>query len=86
MRLKLIKFNGVNNQECLWPIIVVNGFMSICPCMRFLMLWVLELTYQCGGKKENFEWSVPPPRLLSTVYQCDGYLSSRESGAHSWVS
>ena len=49
------------------------------------MLWVLELTYQCGGKKENFEWSVPPPLLLSSVYQCDGYLSSLESGAHNWV-
>ena len=69
----------------MWPIIVVNGFMSICPRIGFLMFWVLELTYQCGGKKENFDWSVPPPLLLSTVYQCDGYLYSRESGAHSWL-
>ena len=58
-----MKFNWVNNQECLWPITVVNGFVSICSPIGFLMLWVVELIYQCGGEKGEFcvECFFPPP-------------------------
>ena len=43
----------------------------------------------CGGKKEQFVWKrkrffPPSPSLLSTVYQCDGCLSSRGCGG-SWL-
>ena len=60
-------------------------FCYMCMFIRFLVLWVVELIYRCGGEKECFVWSIKwlfpsLPPLLSTVYQCDGYLSSRERG------
>ena len=54
------------------------------------MLGVTEVMYRCGGKKEHRVWnlqqfftSLPSP-LFSTVYQCDGYLSSLVCGG-SWL-
>ena len=51
------------------------------------VVWVVELIYRCGGKKEHFIRSVLVvfPPLLSTVYQCEECLSSRGVGAHGWV-
>ena len=50
------------------------------------MLWE-ELINLCGRKKEHSVWSVPrffPHLLLSTVYQCDRYLSLWVRGG-SWL-
>ena len=51
--------------------------------MEFRVFCGVGLFYQCGGKNEHYVWSIkvffvlsPPQPLLSTVYECDGYLSS----------
>ena len=54
-------------------------FCYMCMFIRFLVLWVVELIYRCGGEKECFVWSIKwlfpsLPPLLSTVYQCDRCL------------
>ena len=32
-------------------------FWNTCECVRFHMLWVVELSYPCGGKKGHCVWS-----------------------------
>ena len=52
-----MKFNQVNNWEGLWPN-DVSGFWDTCASVRFHMLGVMELMYQCSGKNEHCVWGV----------------------------
>ena len=55
--------------------------------MHSLCFTWYSFIHWCGGKKEQFVWKRKrffPPSLLSTVYQCDGCLSSRGCGG-SWL-
>ena len=53
-----------------------------CAYVGFLLLWIVELICQCGRKYQQVLLSPLP--LLSTVYQCDGCLSSQGCGG-SWL-
>ena len=69
-RPKLIGVTAAKNC-CQW-------FCYICTCSGFLVLWVVEFIYRCGGKKVHFVWSVWQffPSLLcfllsnSVMYAC----------------
>ena len=58
-------------------------------CITFLMLWVVELIYGCGRKKEHFMWSVPLPNpsdLYFPPFICMvGACLQGSIGAHGWV-
>ena len=81
--------------QCGQYIIIISGFVNTCACIGFVVLWVVELIYWCGGKKEHFVWSIkqffpslpqpPPPPPLSTSNQCDKCPSSLRCGG-SWLS
>lgn len=43
-----MQFNSFNNyMDGLQPFIVVSGYT--CACVRFLVLWDVELIYRCRG-------------------------------------
>ena len=48
-----------NNYCCQW-------FCYTCTCVRFLVLWVVQLIYQCGGKKEHSYF----PLFISVTGAC----------------
>ena len=64
-------------------------FCYICTCSGFLVLWVVEFIYRCGGKKVHFVWSVWQFSPLSSAFYCltvwcMPVLSGVWLGAHAW--
>ena len=63
--------------------ILAHAWISACFGLEHLFSSVAGSRSIMCGAFSSF-WSLPPPSLLSTVYQCDGCLSSRGCG-DSWL-
>ena len=58
----------------------MGGILRALGCSAYLSLW-----WEVGALwVERLAVLFPPFPLLSTVYQCDGCLSSQGRGAHGW--
>ena len=73
----IMRLNGISMRYKLRANVAIccPWFCYICICIRFHVLWVVELIYRCGGTREHFVWSIkqllpsPLPLYFSTVYQ-----------------